>query len=138
MFAPSNRFRCRLSGWLGILAVACSPLVPAQQRKTPPASSPLEHVCGCPDGRQFAVGASMYGMNSARVLITGLRPDPSPGARGELPRCTDILVLGQAVRFLRAADGRPFLKRESLKRGAIRNVCHTRIHFIEAKKSYDF
>src|SRR5260370_27547086 len=108
MFAPSIRCRCRLAGWLGMLAIACSPLVPAQPRKTPLVSSPLEHVCGCPDGRQFAVGASMYGTNSARVLITGLRPDPSPGARGELPRCSDILVLGQAVRFLRAAYGSPF------------------------------
>src|SRR6266851_223354 len=127
LFAPSNRV------WLGIgVIVLCSPFLQAQQNK------PLESVCSCPDGRQFAVGASMYGKSSARVLITGLRPDPASSARGGLPRCTDVLVLGQVVRLLRAADGRPFLERESLKRGAIRNVCRTKIHFIEAKKSYDF
>jgi hypothetical protein len=112
--------------------VLCSPFLKAQQNK------PLEDVCGCPDGRQFAVGASMYGKSSARVLITGLLPNPPRGARGELRRCTDVLVLGQAVRLLTASDGRPYLKRESLKRGTIRNVCRTGIHFITAQKSYDF
>ena len=112
--------------------VLCSPFLQAQENKSP------ENVCGCPDGRQFAVGASMYGKSSARVLITGLRPDTSRGARGELQRCTDVLVLGQAVRLLTASDGRPYLKRESLKRGTIRNVCRTGIHFITAQKSYDF
>jgi hypothetical protein len=127
MFTPSNRVG------LGIgVIVLCSPFLQAQQNKPP------ESVCGCPDGRQFAVGASMYGKNSARVLITGLRPDPPRGARAELPRCTDVLVLGQAVRLLTAIDGRPYLKRESLKRGTIRNVCGTGIHFITAQKSYDF
>jgi len=35
-------------------------------------------------------------------------------------------------------DGRPFLKRENAKRGIIRNICETRIRFVEVKKSYDF
>jgi hypothetical protein len=127
MFAPSNR----LTFGIGTIFL-CSFFLQAQQNKLP------EHVCGCPDGRQFAVGASMYGKSSARVLITGLRPDPLRGARGELPRCTDVLVLGQAVRLLTAIDGRPYFKRESLKRGTIRNVCQTGIRFITAQKSYDF
>jgi hypothetical protein len=127
MFTPSNR----VGLGIGVIAL-CSPFLQAQQNKPP------EPVCGCPDGRQFAVGASMYGKNSARVLITGLRPDPPRGARAELPRCTDVLVLGQAVRLLTAIDGRPYLKRESLKRGTIRNVCGTGIRFITAQKSYDF
>jgi hypothetical protein len=80
----------------------------------------------------------MYGKSSARVLVTGLRPDPPQGARRELPRCTDVLVIGQAIRLLTAIDGRPYLKRESLKRGTIRNVCGTGIHFVTAQKSYDF
>src|SRR5260370_11699205 len=84
MFAPSNRVR------LGIaVIVLCSPFLQAQQKK------PSESVCGCPDGRQFAVGASMYGKRSARVLITGLRPDPPQVARLEFPRCPDVLVLAQ-------------------------------------------
>jgi hypothetical protein len=127
MFAPSNRVRLAIGAM-----VLCSPFLKAQENK------PLEDVCACPDGRQFAVGASMYGKNSARVLITGLRPNPPRGARGELRRCTDVLVLGQAVRLLTAIDGRPYLKRESLKRGTIRNVCRTDIHFITVQKSYDF
>ena len=127
MCAPS---KCVQFGRGAILL--CSALLQAQQNKPP------EHVCGCPDGRQFVVGASMYGKSSARVLITGLRPDAARSARGDVPRCTDVLVLGQAVRLLTAIDGRPYLKRESLKRGAIRNVCRTRIHFITAPKSYDF
>jgi hypothetical protein len=81
----------------------------------------------------------MFGKNSARVLITGRRPEPSASVRtGELPQCTDLVVLGQVVRALKAADDHPFLKRESVKRGTIPNICDTTIHFIEAKKSYDF
>jgi hypothetical protein len=127
MCAPSNCVQLA-SGTI----LLCSVLLQAQQNKSP------EHVCGCPDGRQFAVGASMFGKSSARVLISGLRPDLPRGAHGELPRCDDVLVLGQAVQLLTAIDGRPYLKRETLKRGAIRNVCGTGIHFIAAQKSYDF
>ena len=39
---------------------------------------------------------------------------------------------------MKAADDHPFLKRESVKRGTIRNICDTTINFIEAKNSYDF
>jgi hypothetical protein len=55
-----------------------------------------------------------------------------------LTQCTELLVLGQVIRLLNTPDGRPFLKRESLKRGVIHNVCDTKIHFVEAKKSYNF
>ncbi len=137
---PSTGIQCRCLVWLGILAILLHPsLARAQQKQPSSLSTSQEHVCGCPDGRRFAVGAAMFGKNSARVLITGLRPEHAGGVRnGVLPQCTDVLVLGQVVRLLNAPDGRPFLKRESLKRGAIRDVCRTKIHFIEAKKSYDF
>jgi len=48
------------------------------------------------------------------------------------------VVLGQVVHLARAPDGRPFLKRQSLKRGIIRCICDTKIHFVQAKKTYDF
>ena len=100
---------------------------------------PQARSCGCPDGRQFATGASLFGKNSARVLVTGFRPQPPASASaGELAQCTDLLVLGQVIRLLTTADGRPFLKRDSLKRGVIHNICDTKIHFVAAKKSYDF
>jgi hypothetical protein len=95
--------------------------------------------CGCPDGRRFSTGASLFGKNSARVLVTGFRPQPPASASGvELTQCTELLVLGQVIRLLNTPDGRPFLKRESLKRGVIHNICDTKIHFMEAKKSYNF
>jgi hypothetical protein len=123
----SNRVR------LGNVALLlCLSSLHAQQ------NNPPEHTCSCPDGRQFAVGASMYGKSSSRILITGLRPDLPRGANGELPPCTDVLVVGQAIQLLTGIDGRPYLRRDTLKRGAIRDVCRTEIHFIKAQKSYDF
>jgi hypothetical protein len=96
-------------------------------------------VCGCPDGRQFAIGASLFGRNSSRVLIASLRPEPLSKTPGkELSPCTDIVVVGQVVRLMQVPDDRPFLKRESLKRGVISDVCDTKIHFAEPKKLYDF
>lgn len=98
-----------------------------------------QRACSCPDRRRFAIGASMFGKNSARVLITGFHSEPSAGAGPEnLPRCSDLLVLGQVVELAQAPDGRPFLKRDNLKRGSISRICDTQISFIEPKKSYDF
>ena len=81
----------------------------------------------------------MFGKGSARVIITGFRPAASTIAGTREPRqCGDLMVLGQTVRLWRPLDDRPFLKRENLKRGTIQNICDTKIHFVETKKSYDF
>ncbi len=103
-----------------------------------PAAAYSQDACGCPDGRRFAIGAAMFGKGSSRVVITGLRHGLPPVPGSAVPQCSDIQAVGQVVHLLNSADGRPFLKRESLKRGVIRDVCRTRIHFIEARKSYDF
>jgi len=126
--------RCRCCwGWLLAAILLHSVSIRAQT------SSRQAQGCGCPDGRRFSTGASLFGKNSARVLVTGFRPQPPASASaGELTQCTDLLVLGQVIRLLNTPDGRPFLKRESLKRGVIHNICDTKIHFVEAKKSYDF
>jgi hypothetical protein len=125
----------KISGkWAWLLTAIFLQAVSVQAQMSSPS-----HACGCPDGRRFSTGASLFGKNSARVLVTGFRPQPpARGASGELTRCTDLLVLGQVIRLLNTPDGRPFLKRESLKRGVIHQICNTRIHFVEAKKSYDF
>ena len=47
-------------------------------------------------------------------------------------------MLGEVVRLVQVPDDRPFLKRESLKRGTIPGVCGTKIQFAEARKLYDF
>jgi hypothetical protein len=128
----ASRRRC-CWGWL-LTAILLHPVSVIAQ--TPPRQP---QGCGCPDGRRFSTGASLFGKNSARVLVTGFRPQPSASASaGESTQCTDLLVLGQVIRLLNTPDGRPFLKRESLKRGVIHNICDTKIHFVEAKKSYDF
>jgi hypothetical protein len=59
-------------------------------------------------------------------------------AGNQLVPCTDIAVLGQVVRLVQDPNGGPFLKRESLKRGIISDICKTKIEFAEAKRSYDF
>src|SRR5690348_8124222 len=98
-----------------------------------------QRACNCPDGRRFAIGASMFGKNSARILITGFHSEPSLSAgHNDPPHCSDLLVLGQIVQLMQAPDGRPFLKRDNLKRGTISRICDTQITFIEPKKSYDF
>jgi hypothetical protein len=115
--------------------------IPAQQTRLPRAigMAPGPKVCGCPDGRRFSIGAAMFGKNSARVVITGFRPDlPASTPGGKPAPCTDLVVLGQVVQLAKAPDGRPFLKRQSLKRGIIRSICDTKIHFVQAKKTYDF
>jgi hypothetical protein len=91
------------------------------------------------DGRQFVLGASVFGKNSSRVVITGFSPDlPATGVAGILSRCTDLVVVGQVVRRAAAEDARPFLRRETRKQGTLANVCETKIRFVEPKKSYDF
>jgi hypothetical protein len=97
------------------------------------------HACVCADGRQFALGASLFGKNSSRVVITGFSPElPASGDAGQLPQCMDLIVVGQVVGLAAAEDARPFLRRENRKQGTLVNVCDTRIRFVKAKKSYDF
>jgi hypothetical protein len=129
------RTPCR-RGWLLASLLLCCVSVTAQ---TSSPHSPHVQGCGCPDGRRFQAGASLFGKNSARVVVTGFRPQlPAGVLAGELTQCTDLLVLGQVIRLFNTPDGRPFLKRESIRRGTIHNICDTKIHFVEAKKSYDF
>jgi len=97
------------------------------------------HACTCVDGRQFVLGASVFGKNSSRVVITGFSPDlPATAVAGIPSRCTDLVVVGQVVRRAAAEDARPFLRRETRKQGTLVNVCETKIRFVEPKKSYDF
>jgi hypothetical protein len=115
--------------------------IPAQQARPPHSTRTAlgPRACGCADGRHFAIGASMFGKNSARVVITGFRPDLPESVPGSKPApCLDLLVLGQVVQLARARDGRPFLRRQSLKRGIIHGVCETKIHFVQTRKLYDF
>src|SRR5260370_24147282 len=144
MLAPANppcNF-CRL-WFLAVFlhAIVVSAQIRAQQTQVPGAAgiAPSPRACGCADGRRFPIGASMFAKNSARVVITGFRPDLHASTRGGKPApCTDLVVLGQAVQLARAQDGRPFLKRQSLKRGIIHGICDTKIQFGQAKKTYDF
>jgi hypothetical protein len=73
------------------------------------------------------------------VVITGFRADLAASIPASKPApCRDLLVRGQVIKLERAPDGRPFLKRQSLKRGIIRDICETKIHFVQPKKLYDF
>jgi len=144
MLVPANPPLCCCWAWF-LAAFLHAVFVPAQisaQQTRPPraiAIAPDPKACGCPDGRRFPIGAAMFGKNSARVVITGFRPDiPASIPGGKPAPCTDLVVLGQVVQLARAPDGRPFLKRQSLKRGIIRSICDTKIHFVQAKKMYDF
>jgi hypothetical protein len=99
--------------------------------QTPPA-------CSCSDGRQFSTGSSLFGKNSARVVITGFHRDlAEPAQPPRLPPCKDLTVVGQGLR-LEVLAGHPFLRRENRKTGTIADICHTKIQFAEPKKSYDF
>jgi hypothetical protein len=103
-----------------------------------PESGNTRRACSCADGRQFSVGSSLFGKNSARVVVKGFVADPAQTVSvGQLPACNDLTVVGQVVRLKTASD-RPFFQRESIKRGTIRNICQTKIQFVEPKKSYDF
>jgi hypothetical protein len=104
--------------------------------QTDPLQTPS--TCACPDGRQFSTGWSLFGRNSARVVITGFRRDLiQPFQQSGLPECKDLMVAGQAI-HLEALGNHPFLRRETRKRGTIEDICHTSIHFAPPKKSYDF
>ena len=146
MFAPANSRGswCILPLLAGFLdAVTVSAQIPSRPAP-PPRSTKIASVpraCGCPDGRSFAIGATVFGRNSARVVVTGFRPDLPASASipgGAPAACTDILVLGQVVELARSEDGRPFLRRRSVKRGTIHDVCQTKIHFVKANQTYDF
>src|SRR5260370_25835648 len=144
MLAPANPPRkfCRL-WFLAVFlhAIFLSAQIPAQRTQATSATgvAPGTRACGCVDGRRFPIGASMFAKNSARVVITGFRPDlPASTPGGKPVPCTDLVVLGQAVQLARAQDGRPFLKRQSLKRGIIHGICDTKIQFGQAEKTYDF
>lgn len=140
-----HRFVTRF-GFVVLTGLCTMPGIAGQSQKTQrdhssvPAtgSSSARRSCACPDGRQFSIGASLFGKNSARVVITGFRPDPASTPSVEQPApCHDLTVLGQVVRLKTAGD-RPFFQRESLKRGTIQNICQTKIQFAEPKKLYDF
>ncbi|MCU1338753.1 MAG: hypothetical protein JWO19_4334 [Bryobacterales bacterium] len=134
MLAPS--ILLRFPDWLGVLALlSLHPTLLLAQSSPKARPAP---ACGCPDGRRFAVGAAMFGKNSARVMITGFRPEASASTGIGEPQCRDLMVLGQIVRLWKPLDDRPFLKRENLKRGTVPNICDTKIHFIETRKNYDF
>jgi hypothetical protein len=144
MLAPAYPSGCPgvilvLTGFLH--AISLSAQVPSQQGPPPQAQKDAfrPRTCGCADGRNFAIGASVFGKNSARVVITGFDPDLPANIPGSKPAlCTDLLVLGQVIELARTEDGRPFLERRSLKRGIIHNICGTKIHFVQPKKTYDF
>ncbi|MBV9038971.1 MAG: hypothetical protein JO182_31085 [Acidobacteriaceae bacterium] len=144
-FRLHYRFVTRF-GFVILTGLCAVPEIAGQSQKThrdhssAPAtgSPPARRACACPDGRQFSLGASLFGKNSARVVITGFRPDPTPTPSAEQPiPCHDLTVLGQVIRLKTVGD-RPFFQRESLKRGTIQNVCQTKIQFAEPKKFYDF
>jgi hypothetical protein len=137
MLVPANPPRssclvCFLAAFLQAIFVSAQ--MSAQQTQ-----APGPRACGCADGRRFSIGASMFGKNSARVVITGFRPDlPASTPGGKPTSCANLVVLGQAVRLARAQDGRPFLKRQNLKRGIIHRICETKIQFVQPTKTYDF
>jgi hypothetical protein len=112
----------------------------ADQGQAESANSPnnTPRACSCADGRQFSVGASLFGKNSSRVVVTGFRTDPTQSVGpAQLPPCSDLTVVGQVI-GLKTANDRPFLQRENLKRGTIPDICRTKIQFSELKKAYDF
>jgi hypothetical protein len=91
--------------------------------------------CTCSDGRQFAIGQSLFGKNSARVVISDFTGNYLQAAR--LPACRDLILVGQVIRRKEVA-GHSYLKRETVKRGTIPDICETQIQFTARNKSYDF
>lgn len=131
-----SQFGCALIGRAASLVVLLLWLaLNGSSQTTSVQASP---ACACPDGRQFSTGWSLFGKNSARVLITGFRRDlvQVPQQHG-WPGCKDLMVVGQVVR-LEVVGNHPFLRRETRKRGTIEDICHTQIQFAPPKKSYDF
>src|SRR5947208_10045918 len=90
-------------------------------------ADPPRPACSCSDGRQFSTGSSLFGKNSARVVITGFRRDLVESAQGGgLPACKDLMVVGQTIR-LEVLGNHPFLRRENRKTGIIADICHTKV-----------
>ncbi|HTF68664.1 MAG TPA: hypothetical protein VK638_38900 [Edaphobacter sp.] len=132
---------CLAVGSISVCAVSGNAQSLSESPHSPDSTLAAPHekyACGCADGRRFSVGASLFGKSSTRVVITGFSPEPADTRGPDLPECTDLLVLGQAVRLVHAEGMHPFVKREDVKRGLIESICSTKIRFIEAKKSYDF
>src|SRR5215467_8694411 len=75
MLPLANRPPRRYCGWLlAAFLQAGSVLAQTPAQAQPPNSAKTAFgpkACGCADGRYFAIGASMFGKNSARVVITG-------------------------------------------------------------------
>jgi hypothetical protein len=143
MLPPTSPPRRSYCAWLlAVFLHAGSPAQISAQQARPAHSARIAlgpRACGCADGRHFAIGASVFGKNSARVVITGFRAGLSESIPGSKPApCLDLLVLGQVVQLASAQDGRPFLRRQSLKRGIIHGICETKIQFVQAKRLYDF
>jgi hypothetical protein len=93
--------------------------------------------CACADGRSFTVGASVFGRDSARVRITGFKPAPVNAADGRNPQsCLNLGVVGQAIEEVRPSFERPYLRRRTLRRGTLLDVCATSIQFREPRRVY--
>jgi uncharacterized Zn-binding protein involved in type VI secretion len=105
----------------------------AQTAPTAPVyGHPATGGCSCPDGRSFSLGKSLFGKGSSRVTITGLtRAFSGPTV------CGDLLVAGQIIRQMTDARGRPFLGRQTLKRGRVSSICFTTINFAESRRTYN-
>src|SRR5260370_36605261 len=101
MLAPANppcNF-CRL-WFLAVFlhAIFVSAQIRAQQTQVPGATgiAPGPTACACGDGRRFPIRASMFGKNSARVVITGVRPDlPASTRSGKPAPWTDLTGVRQ-------------------------------------------
>jgi hypothetical protein len=91
--------------------------------------------CVCSDERQFSIGQSLFGKGSARVVISDFTGNFFQA--GRLPLCRDLFLVGQVIRRKEVA-GHSYLKRETVKRGTIPDICQTQIQFTARNKSYDF
>lgn len=93
-------------------------------------SAPAPDKCSCQDGRSFAVGGALYGKNSTRIVITNLKVGAYSSAPApESARCESLLVAGQTVTQKNDGKGHLYLQRETVKRGAIDEICASQITF---------
>jgi hypothetical protein len=97
----------------------------AQATPQPDATTPT--TCACPDGRTFAVGQAVFGLDSSRVVIEGLTRATST-IEG-VARCDALLVAAQDVRKKRDGRDRPYVERIHRTRGRIPGICATKIRF---------
>src|SRR5260370_37828773 len=77
-------------------AIFVSAQIRAQQTQVPGATgiAPGPTACAWADGRRVPIGASMFGKDSARVVITGCRPDlPASTRGGQAATFEDLSVL---------------------------------------------